>query len=75
MLILYFDLDPCCLSEVTLWVIVEDSLRCLKVIEQPTKDSPLPIEGEYTYGLLLGLLLGNLWPEWKCHEEHLQVHD
>ena len=29
------------------------------------------IKGVYTHGLLSGSLLGNLWPEWKCYEEHL----
>ena len=33
MLILYFDLDLCCLLEVALWMIVGYSLRCSKVIE------------------------------------------
>ena len=32
MLILYFDLDPCSLLEVTLWVMIGYSLRYLKVI-------------------------------------------
>ena len=32
MLILYFDLNPCCLLEVALWVIVGYSLRYSKVI-------------------------------------------
>ena len=33
MLILYFNLDPCCLLEVALWVIVGYNLKCSKVIE------------------------------------------
>ena len=33
MLILCFDLDPCSLLEVALWVMVGYSLRCSKVIE------------------------------------------
>ena len=33
MLILYFVLDPCRLLEVALWMIVEYSLRCSKVIK------------------------------------------
>ena len=33
MLIMYFDLDPCCLLEVGLWVMVWYSLRHSKVIE------------------------------------------
>ena len=41
MLIMYFDLNPCCLLEVALWMIVEYNMRCLKVIEYPRKDSPL----------------------------------
>ena len=32
-LILYFDLDPCYLFKVALWVMVGYSLRCSKVIE------------------------------------------
>ena len=61
MLILYFDFIPCCLPEVTNRVMIGCNLRCSKVIEYPIKDSPLPIEVEYTYGLLSGSLLGNLW--------------
>ena len=37
MLILYFDLNLCCLLEVALWMIVGYSLRCSKVIEYPIK--------------------------------------
>ena len=33
MSILYFDLDPCFLLEVALWMIVRYTLRCSKVIE------------------------------------------
>ena len=62
MLILYFNLDPCCLFEVILWVMVGYSSRYSKVIEWPAKDSPLPIKGEYTHGLLSGSLLKNPWP-------------
>ena len=60
MLIIYFDLDPCCLLEVALWVIVGYNMSYSKVIEYPTKDSPLPIEGEHTYGLLSISLFRNL---------------
>ena len=62
MLILWFDFIPCYLPMVAHRVMIGYSLRYSKIIEYPTKDSPLPIEGEYTYGLLLGSLLGNLWP-------------
>ena len=47
MLILYFDFDPCFLFKVALWVMIRYSLRYLKVIEYPIKDSPLLIEGGY----------------------------
>ena len=33
MLILYFDIDPCCLLEVALWMIVGYNLRYSKEIE------------------------------------------
>ena len=75
MLILYFNLIPYCLSKATLRVMIEYNLRCLKVIEYTIKDLPLPIKGEYTYGLLSGSLLRNLWPKWKFREECLQVHN
>ena len=45
MLILYLDFIPCCLSEVAHRVMIGYNLRCSKVIEYPTKDSPLPIKG------------------------------
>ena len=32
MLIMYFDLDPCCLFEVAFWLIIRYNLRYLKVI-------------------------------------------
>ena len=60
MLIMYLYFIPCCLLEVAHRVMIGYSLRCLKVIEYPTRDSPLPIKGEYTYDLLSGSLLGNL---------------
>ena len=62
MLILSFDFIPCCLSKVSLKVMIGYNLRCLKVIEYPTKDSPLSIEGEYTHDLFSRSLLVNLWP-------------
>ena len=62
MLILYFDFTPCCLLEVTHRVMIGYNLRHSKVIEYPTKDLSLPIEGECTYGLLSRSLLRNLWP-------------
>ena len=62
MLILYFDFIPCCLPKVAHMVMIGCSLRYSKVIEKPTKDSPLPIKGEYTYGLLLESLFENLLP-------------
>ena len=74
-LILYFDFISYYLFEVTHRVIIGYSLRCSKVIEYPTKDSPLLLKGEYTYGLLSRSLLRNLWSKWKCHEECLQVHN
>ena len=61
-LIMYLDFLPCCLLEVTHRVMIEYNLRCSKVIEYPIRDLPLPIKGKCTYGLLLGSLLGNLWP-------------
>ena len=62
MMILYFDIDPCCLLEVALMMNFGYNLRYSKVIRYPTKDSPLPIKGEYTYGLLSGSSLENLRP-------------
>ena len=61
MLILYLNFIPCCVPKVAHRVI-RYCLRCSKVIEYPTKDSPLQIEGEHTHGLLSESLLGNLWP-------------
>ena len=74
MLILYVDFIPYYLLEVAYRVMIGYILRCSKVIEYSTKDLSVPIKGEYTYGLLSGSLLGNLWPKWKCHKECLQVH-
>ena len=59
---MYFDIDPCCLLEVALWVNFGYNLRYSKVIRYLTKDSPLPIKGEYTYGLFSGSLLENVRP-------------
>ena len=67
MLILYLNFIPCFLLEVAHRAMIGYNLRCSKVINYPTRDSPLPIKGEYTYDLLLGSLLGNIWLEWKCH--------
>ena len=55
-LILYFDLDPCCLLEVTLWVMVGYSLRYSKVIDEPTKDSPLLNRGRVYLWPLVGMI-------------------
>ena len=41
MLILYLDFIPCCLPEVTHRVMIKYNLRCSKVVELPTRDSPL----------------------------------
>ena len=48
MMILYFNLNPCCILEVSFGMRIGYSLKHSKVIEQPIKDSPLPIEGGYT---------------------------
>ena len=60
MLIPYFDFIPCCLPEVAHRMMIRYSLGYLKVIEWPTKDSPLLIEGGYTYDLFSRSLLRNL---------------
>ena len=61
MLIMYFDFIPCYIFKVAHKVIIGYRLWCSKVIEFPTRNLPLPIKGEYTYGLLSGSLLRNLW--------------
>ena len=60
MLILDLDFILYCLSKATYRVMIRHSLKCSKVIEYPIGDFPLPIKGEYTYGLLSGSLLRNL---------------
>ena len=42
-LIMYLDFIRCCLSAVAHRVVIGYNLRCSKVIELPTRDSPLPI--------------------------------
>ena len=75
MMIMHLDFIICYLSKVAHRVMIKYNLRCSKVIEWPTKDFPLLIKGEYTYGLLSRSLSRNLQPKWKCHEECLQVHN
>ena len=60
MLILCFDFIPCFLLEVAHKVMIRFTLRCSKVVEKTTKDSPLLIEEEYTHDLLSGSLPINL---------------
>ena len=44
-------------------VMIGYSLRYLKVIEQPIKDSPLLIEGGYTLSHLVKIITQIRWPK------------
>ena len=56
MLITDIELDPCCLLEVGLWVMVGSNMRYLKVIEKLTKDSPLLNRGRISLWNLIGII-------------------